>query len=105
MKKILITGAASGLGRGLALAFAQAGHTIYAADLDLPGARETAAQFGGAAFALDVASPTSVAQCIESIGPQNIDVLINNAGLQHVAKVEEFPIEKWQLLMRVMVDG
>ena len=109
-RNILVTGAGSGLGQGLCLALAQSGHRIFAADLNVDGARETVAQVEaaggrGTAYALDVTSPESVAQCIEEIGAKNLGVLINSAGLQHVAKIEEFPIEKWRELMGVLVDG
>jgi len=105
---ILITGAGSGLGRGLALCLAKDGHAILATDLDLARAQETAAEIaalGGTAHAraLDVTSETDIAKLIDEGWP--IGVLINNAGLQHVAAIEEFPVAKWDLLIDVMVKG
>ena len=105
---ILITGAGSGLGRGLALCLAKDGHAILATDLDLARAQETAAEIaalGGAAHAraLDVTSEPDIAKLIDEGWP--VGVLINNAGLQHVAAIEEFPVAKWDLLMDVMVKG
>lgn len=107
---ILITGAGSGLGRGLALCLAQQGHTIAATDLRLDGANETAAQITAAggkalAYALNVTSETDIARLFKELGEQRVDVLINNAGLQNVARVEEFPVAKWDLLMDVMLKG
>jgi 3-hydroxybutyrate dehydrogenase len=95
----LITGSGSGLGRGLSLCLAQQGHSILATDIDLAGAKETVAQIeaaGGkaAASALDVTSEEDIRRFLQHSGGQQIDVLINNAGLQHVAKVEEFPPAK-----------
>ena len=106
-RTILITGAGSGLGRGLSQCLAQSGHAILATDLDLARAQETAAQVGAkaTAHALDVTSEPDIARFIEEIGPRPIDVLINNAGLQHVAGVEEYPAAKWDLLMNVMLRG
>jgi len=105
---ILITGAGSGLGRGMGLCLALDGHTILATDLDFSRARETASQIiaaGGAAVAreLDVTSETAVQRLHDEGWP--VGVLINNAGLQHVAPIEGFPLEKWELLTDVMVKG
>jgi len=109
-RTILITGAGSGLGRGLSLLLAQAGHSILATDLRFEVARETAAQIeaaGGKArpYALDVTSEENMEQFIHDLGGSPIDVLINNAGLQYVAGVEEYPVEKWDLLMNVLLKG
>ena len=107
---ILITGAGSGVGRGLSLGLTGAGHSILATDLSLEAARETAAQVtaaGGKAEAhlLDVTSPENIQALIQELGGTRIDVLVNNAGLQHVASVEELPLEKWDLLIDVMLRG
>jgi len=108
-RNILITGAGSGLGRGLAIWLAQQGHCILATDLHLESARETVAQVatGGsaAAYALDVTCELQVQQFIHEIGDLSIDVLVNNAGLQHVARIEEFPLAKWDLLSSVLLRG
>jgi 3-hydroxybutyrate dehydrogenase len=102
-RTILITGAGSGLGRGLSQCLAQQGHTILAADMNLAGAQETVSTCGGGAVAmqLDVTSDSAVA----ALGEQSVDVLINNAGLQYVASLEEFPQEKWNHLLDVMLAG
>ncbi|MEA3213395.1 MAG: 3-hydroxybutyrate dehydrogenase [Chthoniobacter sp.] len=109
-RTILITGAGSGLGRGLSLCMAREGHTILATDLRLDAARETVAQVeaaGGAAqaHALDVTSEGQIQSFVSGLGGARIDVLVNNAGLQHVARVEDFSTEKWDLLMSVLLRG
>jgi 3-hydroxybutyrate dehydrogenase len=109
-RSILITGAGSGLGRGLGLCLAGWGHSIVATDLHLEGARETATQIGAAggkaeAHGLDVTSEEEVAQFLHGLGGRPIDVLVNNAGLQHVSKIEEFPTARWDMLLDVMVKG
>jgi 3-hydroxybutyrate dehydrogenase len=109
-RNILITGAGSGLGRGLSLCLAQEGHSIVATDLNLDGARETVAQITAAggraeAQALDVSAEEDIDRFLRGNGQRRIDTLINNAGLQHVAKVEEFPAAKWDLLLAVMLKG
>lgn len=105
---ILITGAGSGLGRGLGHCLAEQGHSIIATDVDSARASETAASIqskGGTAqsFGLDVTSEASVAETIVKLG--RVDVLINNAGLQHVASLEEFSTEKWDAIMDIIVKG
>ncbi|QDV56740.1 3-hydroxybutyrate dehydrogenase [Rosistilla oblonga] len=107
-RTVLISGAGSGLGRGLGICLAGQGHTILATDLDLSRAEQTAAEIvaaGGAAQAhqLDVSSEQNVQDLLARVGP--IDVLINNAGLQHVAPLEDFPLAKWEQLFDVMVKG
>jgi 3-hydroxybutyrate dehydrogenase len=107
---ILLTGAASGLGRGLALHFAAGGHQLLLADKNLEGMRETVARMGAAAerataHALDVTSAEQVHDLFRALGEQRIDLLINDAGVQHVARLEEFPADRWDLLLDVMLKG
>ena len=107
---ILLTGAASGLGRGLALHFAGRGHRLLLADRDLDGLRETVALLGAAAdratvHALDVTSASQVRDLFASVGDRRIDLLINDAGVQHVARLEDFPEDRWDLLLDVMLKG
>jgi len=109
-RNVLITGAGSGLGRCLSICLAQAGHWIIATDIHLESAQETVAQIklsGGEAEAhcLDVTSEQDIERFMRDRSEIPIDILINNAGLQHVAKVEEFPVEKWDLLIDVMLKG
>jgi 3-hydroxybutyrate dehydrogenase len=110
VRTILITGAGSGLGRGLGAWLAAQGHTILATDLRVEAAQETAAQIDHAggraqAYALDVTSEASIAKLLGALGDTPIDVLVNNAGLQYVAGIEEYPVEKWDLLMDVIMKG
>jgi 3-hydroxybutyrate dehydrogenase len=107
---ILLTGAASGLGRGLALHFAARGHRLLLADRNREGLQETVSLLGAAseraaAHALDVASGQQVRDLFAAIGEQRIDLLINNAGLQSVARLEDFTEERWDLLLDVMLKG
>jgi 3-hydroxybutyrate dehydrogenase len=107
-RNVLITGAGSGLGRGLSVCFAQAGHSIIATDIRLDAVQETVSQIksaGGEAEArhLDITSEQDIERFMRD--SSEVDTLINNAGLQHVAKLEKFPIEKWDLLIDVMLKG
>jgi len=106
---ILITGAGSGIGAGVAAELARAGHHLVVTDLALEAAEAVASgirRSGGSAeaLALDVTSDDSVAAALASVS-QPVDVLVNNAGLQHVAPLEEFPIAKWDFLVQVMLVG
>jgi len=107
---MLITGAGSGIGKGLAELAAGNGWQVIVTDLDRHAADETARTIvanGGRAepFALDVTSAESIQRVIEALGERRVDVLINNAGLQYVASLEDFPQQQWDLLIRVMLNG
>src|SRR6056297_2819442 len=108
-KHILITGAGSGIGAGIALEMARQGHHVWVTDLDLAAAQKVADSISSAggmarALALDVTSERSVTTMLEQLD-HPIDVLINNAGLQHVEALESFPMDKWELLVQVMLIG
>jgi 3-hydroxybutyrate dehydrogenase len=107
---ILLTGAASGLGRGLALHFGGKGHHLVLADQNADGLRQTAELLGAAAeraqtHALDVRSAEQVRELFAALGERRIDLLINDAGVQYVARLEEFPEERWDVLLDVMLKG
>jgi len=106
---ILVTGAASGIGAGIAAELAAAGHHLVVTDVDRDAAEAVATDIrrhGGSAEALvlDVTSDESVAAALQVVA-RPVDVLVNNAGLQHVAPLEEFPMEKWDFLVQVMLVG
>ena len=109
MLTFLITGAASGIGAGLAGELARAGHHVVVSDLRLPACEAVAAGIrdrGGSAeaVAMDVTSDDGVAAALSALR-RPIDVLVNDAGLQHVAPIEEFPIASWNHLIQVMLVG
>ncbi|MFY8326893.1 3-hydroxybutyrate dehydrogenase [Pseudoalteromonas sp. ZZD1] len=108
-KTVLITGAASGIGFYIAEQLAKAGHYIIVTDLHQHSAKQAAAKIieqGGNAqgFALNVADSDAIEVFFNEF-KRPIDVLINNAGIQHVAKLEDFPADKWQFLQQVMLVG
>ena len=109
-KTMLITGAGSGIGRGLAELAVADGFRVIATDMDESAAEQTAADISEAggradAFRVDVTSQAEIQAMMDSLGDERIDVLINNAGLQYVSRLEDFPQEKWDLIIRVMLNG
>ena len=96
-----VTGAASGIGLGIAQEFARAGMRVVLADLNADAAKAAAAKLGGTGVGCDVTKEAELAAALEQAG--DVDVLVNNAGLQHVAPIEEFPVAKFELMLRLMV--
>jgi 3-hydroxybutyrate dehydrogenase len=106
---ILITGAGSGIGAGLAMALARSGQHVAVTDVrvaDATSVVEAIRAAGGSAdaFALDVTSDESVARAMTALS-DSVDVLVNNAGLQRVAPLEEFAMADWTFLVQVMLVG
>jgi len=109
VRSLLITGAASGIGAGMAHELARAGHHVIVSDLQLRDCQAVAEQIranGGSAdaVALDVTSDASVAAAFASLS-RPVEVLVNDAGLQHVAPLEEFTMTRWDYLIQVMLVG
>ncbi|MFJ6213807.1 3-hydroxybutyrate dehydrogenase [Streptomyces sp. NPDC092296] len=96
----LVTGAASGIGRACAEALAAAGARVYVVDRAAEAAREVARAIGGTAYVVDLSDPDAVDTL-----PDDADIVVNNAGLQHVAPVHEFPTERFALIQRVMLEA
>jgi len=111
-KVALITGAASGIGRGIALRLAAEGADIAILDINLPGARATAEAVESAgrraiSVEADVGNyaqvQDAVKQVTEALG--KIDVLVNNAGIMRIGTVVDMPIEDWHDVLNVNLDG
>jgi len=109
---VVITGAASGIGKAIAFTLARAGAHVAIADLNLDGAQQAAAQIGaegGTAIgvAMDVTDEAAVnagiAQVVEALGP--VDILVANAGIQIVAPIQEFAFADWKRLLAIHLDG
>ncbi|MFF0138250.1 3-hydroxybutyrate dehydrogenase [Streptomyces sp. NPDC005227] len=99
-RKVLVTGAASGIGRACADGFAAAGAEVYVVDRAGEAAKEVAEAIGGTAVVADL----SEAEAVDAL-PDDADIVVNNAGLQHVAPLHEFPPERFALIQRVMVEA
>jgi 3-hydroxybutyrate dehydrogenase len=107
---IFITGSASGIGFGIAEYLAKKKYHIIIADIEADAAAKAANELiknglSAQAVQIDVCDALQVAALPKILGDTKIDVLINNAGIQHVNKLEDFPAEKWQLLINVMLVG
>jgi 3-hydroxybutyrate dehydrogenase len=96
----LVTGAASGIGHAVAVRLAQAGALVRVVDIDKAGAEAVAGEVRGEAVAADLSDLDAITEL--GVG---CDVLVNNAGLQHVSPIEEFPLERWSLIIRVMLEA
>jgi 3-hydroxybutyrate dehydrogenase len=111
-KVAIITGAASGIGKEIALLFAREGAKIAIADLDLNAAEATAREIDPAGqralgVAMDVSNEDQVeagtAKAITTFGC--LDMLISNAGIQIVDPIVDFEFAKWKKLLAVHLDG
>jgi 2-keto-3-deoxy-L-fuconate dehydrogenase len=107
-KKAVITGGGSGIGRAIATLFAKQGAEVHIIDLTIESAQDTLEEIlkaGGNAFsyACNVASQEEVSATFEKIG--NINILINNAGIAHVGKVDTTPAADFDRVMEVNVKG
>ncbi len=99
----LVTGGASGIGRAVATRLADVGAAVLVLDRDEAGAKEAAAAVGGEHLVADLADRESV-DALE-LPARGIDVLVNNAGIQHVAPVEEFDPDTFAHIHRVMLHA
>ena len=112
-KVSLITGAASGLGKGIAIKFAENGSHVVIADLDLTVAQATAdeltKEFGVSTLAvqMDVTSEEQVQAGVDATIAKfgRIDVLVSNAGIQIIAPIVEFEFAKWKKLLDIHLNG
>jgi L-rhamnose 1-dehydrogenase len=112
-KTVVITGAARGIGEGIAVCFARKGAKIVIADLSLESAAETAARMGGHgaqdawAVACDVSNRAEVESMIEKVWSRNgaIDVFVNNAGICPFIDVMEMTPEVWHKTIDVNLNG
>jgi 3-hydroxybutyrate dehydrogenase len=111
-KVAIVTGAASGIGKEIAIIFAREGAKIAIADLDQKAADDTAREIDSTGeraigVAMDVTSEQQVedgtAKVIQVFGA--LDVLISNAGIQIVAPVVDVEFAKWKRLLAIHLDG
>jgi len=107
---VFVTGGASGIGYGIAKYLAHLGHHVIIADIDEDAADNAAKTLNNLGLSaqsiqINVCDAQQVAALPAALSSTPVDILINNAGIQHVSKIESFPAEKWQMLINVMLVG
>ncbi|MBR1197249.1 3-hydroxybutyrate dehydrogenase [Bradyrhizobium sp. AUGA SZCCT0240] len=113
-KVSLVTGSTSGIGLGIARALAEAGSEVMLNGLGVASelARtkdQIEADFGVQVSysAADMTRPEAIAEMIAAViaGHGRLDVLVNNAGIQHVAPIDRFPVEKWDTILSINLSS
>ena len=110
-KVALITGAASGIGHGIAKRYVAAGGRVVIADLNLDAANAAAKELGGEkdaiAVAMDVTNEDQVNAGVEKTVSTfgKVDILVSNAGIQIVHPIEDFPFADWKKMLAIHLDG
>ena len=102
-RTVIVTGAAQGIGYAIAEAFINNGDFVAIFDLNEEAAKSAAEKLGNAkGYKVNVADEESVKSAIEQVIAERgtVDVLVNNAGLQFISPVEDFPVEKWDFVNR-----
>jgi len=111
-KICIVTGAASGIGKEIALTYAREGARVAIADLNRAAAEATAAEIeshghAALAVAVDVTDEAQVNAAVAAVVAKwgGVDVLVSNAGIQIVHPVEEFPFAEWKKMLAIHLDG
>jgi NAD(P)-dependent dehydrogenase (short-subunit alcohol dehydrogenase family) len=106
-RRALITGAASGIGREIAVHFRREGATLVLLDADGPGVESAAQQIGATALRVDLRDPealaAAVAQAVTTLG--GLDVVVNAAGILVRQPFEDIDIAQWQAVFEVNLRG
>ena len=111
-KVALITGAASGIGLAIAETFAKEGAIVGIADLNAAAAEQAVnglreAGYEALPLTCDVTREEAVQAAIDTLVNTygRLDILVNNAGMQYVSPMEEFPSDKFELLVKIMLTA
>jgi 3-hydroxybutyrate dehydrogenase len=109
-KTALVTGSTSGIGLGIARALARQGANIVLngfGDVEAPKAEIAALGVQVGYHGADMSRPADIEAMMryasETFG--RVDVLVNNAGIQHVAAIEEFPVERWDAIIAINLSS
>lgn len=99
-RRALVTGAASGIGLACAERLGAAGAAVTLADRDAVALEGATERVGGTAWEVDLADTEGLASL-----ELDFDIIVNNAGFQHVSRIEEFPPATFAEMLRVMVEA
>ncbi|MYY86196.1 MULTISPECIES: 3-hydroxybutyrate dehydrogenase [unclassified Streptomyces] len=99
-RSVLVTGGGSGIGRACAEAFAAGGALVHVVDVDAESAKAVADAVGGVPHVVDLTDAAAIPAL-----PTAVDILVNSAGTQHVAPIEEFDPGRFEKLQRLMVTA
>jgi 3-hydroxybutyrate dehydrogenase len=113
-RSVVVTGSTSGIGLGIAKAFAAQGDNVVingfgdSREIEAIRAGLDAAGDGTILYhPADMTKPSEIEDLISTAASRfgTVDVLVNNAGIQHVARIEEFPPEKWDQLIAILLSS
>ncbi len=100
----MITGAASGIGRAVTERFAEDGARVIAVDRDADRLGKVCAGTGATPLVVDLSDIAGLPDRIADLAP-TVDILVNDAGIQHVERLEDFPIEVFETILKVMLTA
>lgn len=103
-RRALVTGGASGIGLAVVRVLAARGAHVIVADKDEGAAEAVAREVGGSSWAVDLLDPAEVADDPLAEALDGVDILINNAGIQHISPIQDFDPQDFRRIMNLMLE-